>query len=351
MLNHLWDPAHGCPDGRHFTGHGFQGCQAKRFQFAGHEHQVGNREFFLDVVELAHEINFLAQAFFVHQPLRVGALRAVSHQQQPRGDLLLYPIKNLDHIAKPLHRTEVRNVYQNALIFIGKLSPAFGRFGIAHIQVTVHKVVDYLNRVADFKLLNSALLQVVGDGCDSVTHFNGVSSDWKVRAVRAHDGNVGPVQRGDKRKLARLVLGRKHLAGQQRADRMRNGVMHVQDVEVIDLRHLRHARGQRQIVRRIFEQRILRNRNFMKQDVRMIAIQPDGLLVGNKMHLMSPGSKFNAQLRPDHPAASAGRIISNANFHTFSFAITNSKTSDSQNPPRRHGGMEKTKSFSREFRE
>jgi PBP1b-binding outer membrane lipoprotein LpoB len=58
----------------------------------------------------------------------------------------------------------------------------------------------------------------------------------------------------------------------------------------------------------------------MKHDVRMTAIQAERLLVGNKMHLMSTGSKFNAQLSTHHAAATVGWITRNANFHDVSFA-------------------------------
>ena len=64
-------------------------------------------------------------------------------------------------------------------------------------------------------------------------------------------------------------LRRHHLARQQRAHRMRNGIVHVQQIEVVKLGHLRHPRRQRQIVRRIFEQRITGDFHFVIVNVGM----------------------------------------------------------------------------------
>ncbi len=44
-----------------------------------------------------------------------------------------------------------------------------------------------------------------------------------------------------------------HLARQQRTHRVRNRIVNVQQVEIVQLRDLSHTRGQRQIVRRIVE--------------------------------------------------------------------------------------------------
>src|SRR5205807_4360098 len=112
-----------------------------------------------------------------------GAVRAVSYQQEPRRNLLLHAIENLDYVAKALDRAKVGNMDQNALVFIGKLSPPLDCFGVAHVNVAVHKVVDHLDRIANLKLLKSAFLQVIGDGCNAIAHFNGISSYGKIREI------------------------------------------------------------------------------------------------------------------------------------------------------------------------
>ena len=204
---------------------------------------------------------------------------------------------------------------QNALVFIGKLSPPLDCFGVAHVNVAVHKVVDHLDRIANLKLLKSAFLQVIGDGCNAIAHFNGISSYGKIRAVCAHNGDIGPVKCCNKWKLAGFLLGSQHLARQQRAYRMGNGIVYMKHVKVIDFSHLCHAGRQRQIVWRIFKQRILRDRNFMKQDVGMVVVQADRLLVGNEMDLMPTGGKFNAQFRTDYAAAAIGWITGDPDLH------------------------------------
>src|SRR5579864_671126 len=96
---------------------------------------------------------------------------------------------------------------------------------------------------------------------------------------------------------------------------MRNRVMDVQDVQVINFRHLRHARGQRQVIRRILKQRILRHGDFMKEDAGLLGIQADGLLISDEMHFMAALRQLNAKLRPHNSAAAIRGITSYADLH------------------------------------
>src|SRR5262249_23806994 len=91
--------------------------------------------------------------------------------------------------------------------------------------------------------------------------------------------------------------------------------MNMQDVQVVNLRYLRHARGQREIVRRILEQRILRYSNFVEKNLGVAGVQSDGLLVSDEMDFMPAGSQLNAQLRSHHSAATVGWVACNPDFH------------------------------------
>src|SRR5215471_16721599 len=98
---------------------------------------------------------------------------------------------------------------------------------------------------------------------------------------------------------------------------MRNGIVDMQNVELINLRHFRHARGQRQVIRRIFKQGVLRDCYLVKKNVRMVRAQADGLLVGNKVDLVSAGSKLNSQLRANHAAATVSWVACDSDFHAY----------------------------------
>ncbi len=111
------------------------------------------------------------------------------------------------------------------------------------VEIAIYEVVDDFNLLAHLELLDRALLQIIRDRRHTVTLFDSVFCDRKIRTVGAHNGDVRAVQRGDKRQLARLDRRREHLPRQQRADRMRDRVMHVQNVEAVNLRDFSHARG------------------------------------------------------------------------------------------------------------
>ena len=111
---------------------------------------------------------------------------------------------------------------------------------------------------------------------------------------------------------------RQHLPRQHRAHRMRNRVVHVQQVEIVELRDLRHARRQRQIVRRIVEQRITRDFDFVIMNVRFRAPQPDRLGVRDEMNFVAALGQFQAQFRGHHAAAAVGRITGDPNLHVRS---------------------------------
>ncbi len=103
---------------------------------------------------------------------------------------------------------------------------------------------------------------------------------------------------------------------------MRDGVVHVQQVEIVELRDLRHAGGQRQVVRRIVEQRIARNFHLVIVDVRFLAPQPDGLRVGNEVDFVSALRQFQAQFRGHDAATAVRRITGDSDLHVRGAAFS-----------------------------
>ena len=77
---------------------------------------------------------------------------------------------------------------------------------------------------------------------------------------------------------------------------MRDRIVHVQQIEIVELRDLCHAGRQRQVVRRIVEERITRDLDFVIVNVRFRAPQPDRLGVGDEMNFVTALSQFQAQV-------------------------------------------------------
>ncbi len=119
---------------------------------------------------------------------------------------------------------------------------------------------------------------------------------------------------GSLRRVARVVAAQ-HLARQHRADRMRNGVMHVQQVELVDLGDLGHARRQRQVVRRILEQRITRDLDLVIVNVGLRFGQADGLRIGDEVDLVAALRQLQSELGGDHTAAAVSGITGYADSH------------------------------------
>src|SRR5262249_36882810 len=94
-------------------------------------------------------------------------------------------------------------------------------------------------------------------------------------------------------------------------------IVDMQNVELIDFRHFRHPRGQRQVIRRILKQGVLRDRYLVKENVRMVCAQADGLLVGNKVDLVPASGKLNSKLRADDAAATVSWVACDSDFHAY----------------------------------
>ena len=91
--------------------------------------------------------------------------------------------------------------------------------------------------------------------------------------------------------------------------------MNVQQVEVVILRHLGHARRQRQIVGRVLEQRIARNFDLMEANVGLRRDQTYGLRIGDEMDLMPALRELQPELGGHYATAAIRRITGDADLH------------------------------------
>ena len=91
--------------------------------------------------------------------------------------------------------------------------------------------------------------------------------------------------------------------------------MHMQEVKPVVFSHFRHPRGQRQVVGRKLEQRIVRDRNLVIKNALVPPVQPERLRIGDEVYLVSQRRQLNSQLRSHHPGAAVGGVACDSNAH------------------------------------
>jgi len=195
----------------------------------------------------------LVNTFLHRQPFRLGAIGPVANQQQFGRNLLANAVKDFDHVQDAFHRAEVGKVHQQPLVIRDILAALFHPFRFAQIVVAVHEIRNDFDVVLDVEYFERAVAQILRDRRYAVALLDGKTRNRKIRAVEPDQSDVGAVQGGDKRQMLPRRSCRQHLLGQHRAYRMRDRIVHVQQIEFVELGHLGHARRQRQIVRRIFK--------------------------------------------------------------------------------------------------
>jgi len=89
----------------------------------------------------------------------------------------------------------------------------------------------------------------------------------------------------------------------------------MQEIEPLAFSNLRHARGESEGIRRIVEQRVVRDFDFVIVDTRRVGIETDGIGVADEVDLMAAMRQFETELRGDDPATTLGGIAGNADAH------------------------------------
>src|SRR6266852_7752583 len=97
---------------------------------------------------------------------------------------------------------------------------------------------------------------------------------------------------------------------------MRDRVVHMQQVQVVEFRNFRHASSERKVVGRVIEQRITRHFHFVIMNVRLRASEPDGLRIGYEMDLMPPQTQLEAKFGGYDSASTVRGIAGNPDFHS-----------------------------------
>jgi len=219
------------------------------------------------------------------------------------------PLEHADHVHDPLHRTEVRDVADQ--LVARRAEHVAERAVIALEARAIDEVRDHLDGLVGVKVRRRLVLQPLRHGSDAVGDLDPEFRDRQIALVASDQRDVRAVQRGD-----HLQIGAEDLLREVRADRMRNRVVDVQDVELLVRRDLGHLRRQRERVRRIrIEQRIRRDRDFVKVHALVQEIEPRRQRVADEVHLVPAPRQREPELRRDHAGAAEGGIAGDADFH------------------------------------
>ena len=187
VLDQLRNPADCCRKRRHAAGHGFKRRKAEGLEFAGHQHQVGERQDVAHARQLAEEMNAVLDALPLGDPLGLRAVGSITDQQQPCWNLVGDAGKDFDNIDGAFYRPEVRKMDENLLAGFGKLGAAGGAdFGIqGRIDVAVNEIRNHFDLAFHAEFVNGLLAQVIGDGRDAVAL---VDAEARNRAGRSGRG-------------------------------------------------------------------------------------------------------------------------------------------------------------------
>jgi hypothetical protein len=193
--------------------------------------------------------------------------------------------------------------------------------GGAAVQIAVHKVRNDFDGAFDVELLQRFAKQVARNAGDAVALLDGEPGDGKIAAVAADECDVRAMQRGNERETAR----RSHRAREQRADRMRNGVMHVENVERFGLKDLEHFGGERQRVRRVVKERVGNHLYFVKMDALTVEAQADRRSIANEVDVVAARGELDAELGGDDAGAAVSGVASDADAHGGCFLVVSLK--------------------------
>src|SRR5579859_609526 len=102
---------------------------------------------------------------------------------------------------------------------------------------------------------------------------------------------------------------------------MRNGVMHVQQIQIISVGYFGHARCQGKAVGRILEQRIIGDFHLVIMDSWDVLVEPYRVGISDEVHLMPAVGQLQAKLGSDDAAAAVSGIAGNSDSHNFGIRL------------------------------
>src|SRR5262245_23168504 len=106
---------------------------------------------------------------------------------------------------------------------------------------------------------------------------------------------------------------------------MGDGVVNVQQIQILIRSHLCHLGRQSQSIRRMLKERIVEHLHFMEMNQLTRNVQLDGYGVADEMDLVAEGSQFLAHLCRHHSTSAIGWITGDSDFHQINSTFSGQK--------------------------
>jgi hypothetical protein len=298
----------GCDD-RRLGGHRFQRSHTERLRLRGKEEEVARGEHLLEVRDIAEKMDLVAKMMRSCVGLGAGAIGPVAHHHETARHFRRNLLEDFDHIHYALDGTEVRDV-TDELFILGSQQVA-ERSAVAPEPRGVDEVGNHLDRLAGRQICGRLEFQPLRYRRYAVRHVDAELRDRQIALVPPHQSDVGTVQRGDD-----LQIRTENLLGEMGADRMRNRVVDMENVELLVRRDLGHLRRQSQRIRRVrIEQRIGGHRHFMEVDSLVQTVQTRGESVADEVDFVAAARERHSELGGHDSRAAECRITGDSDSH------------------------------------
>src|SRR5438874_6638975 len=184
---------------------------------------------------------------------------------------------------------------------------------LPRVEIAIHKIRNHLDGPLDVEFLDGLVQEIARDDGRAVALLDGKFGNRKIRTVAANECNVRAMQSGDEWETA----GRSHGASEKRAYRMGNCIMDVEQIQRLGFEDFEHFGGESQGVRRMIEQRIGGDFNFVEENVRVVQVHADWWSVADEMDVMAASSKLLAKFRGDDAGTTVSGVAGYADSHQF----------------------------------
>lgn len=194
-------------------------------------------------------------------------------------------LEDADDVLHPFDLPKVGGVHDDAFTIGGDhFAEGVDRFLMK--TLSVNEVMNDLDLLLDGEGAIGFVAEILGYRGDGVALIDGEGHHWCKGLVFAYEGDIGSVQGRDDGNIA-AGLGLDDLLGQVGGRSVGDGVVHVKQIELVVIDHVDHGAGQGGLVGRVVEEGIGCHADLVIEDVGVELIQPDGLLIRDKVHLVA----------------------------------------------------------------
>jgi hypothetical protein len=156
---------------------------------------------------------------------------------------------------------------------LGAITCPEGVYGLPLKALYIHEVVDHLYILVYAEGFQRFLTQVIRYGGNGVRLVDGKCDDRFVCFVAANEGDVRSVKGGDIRNAPALVFFQ-YLLGHIGGRGVRNGIVHMKQVQVIIERYVHQGGGEGRFIGWVIKQGIGRDAYLVIKDIGIEAAQP-----------------------------------------------------------------------------